>query len=157
MTLREALKHHPFVAGLPVQELASIEAIARKVEFQENEIVLAPGTRARNFFLLLTGSVCVEVSRPCYTVAVQALGPGDAFGWSSLLNHQDTMFQVRAREHSTAICLDGMSLWALCVENPHFGVVMLRRVLQMVAGRVNGAEARIAEFCGVHASDGVPT
>ena len=116
-------------------------------------MILEPGTRARNFYLLMSGSVCVEVSRPYYTVSIQALGPGDAFGWSSLLNHQDTMFQVRAREHSTAICLDGIALWALCIENPDFGVVMLRRVLEMVAGRVNGAEARLAEFCG--ATDGV--
>ena len=42
--------------------------------------------------------IAEETGGRFYTVSIQALGPGEAFGWSSLLDHHDTLFQVRARE-----------------------------------------------------------
>ncbi len=47
----------------------------------------------------------VQLRTPAYVVAVQALGPGDVFGWSALLEEHDTLFEVRAREATTALRL----------------------------------------------------
>ena len=110
MPLLDTLSHHSFLAGLTDEQLDTLGTLAREVSFEENELVLTTGQQSKVFYLLLTGSVCIEARSLAYTMSIQALGPGEAFGWSSLLNHHDTLFQVRARERSTALCLNGDGL-----------------------------------------------
>jgi CRP-like cAMP-binding protein len=149
MPLVDALLHHTFLAGLTDRQLATLSALAREVSFEENELVLMTGQQSKQFYLLLTGSVCVEARTRAYTISIQALGPGEAFGWSSLLDHHDTLFQVRARERSTALCLDGGDLDAAFHADSELAVEMLRRALKLVAGRVQATEAMLGQLCGM--------
>jgi CRP-like cAMP-binding protein len=149
MTVIDILKQHRFTAGLSDSQLATLSALAREVTFEENQRILAAGQQSEHFYLLLSGSVCVEASVRAFTVLVQALGPGDAFGWSALLDHHDTLFQVRAREHSTALCLNGADLTAAFQQDSGLAAALLRRALKLAAGRVEATEARLAEFCGL--------
>jgi CRP-like cAMP-binding protein len=123
--------------------------MARRVDFEENEIILVDGARSTSFYLLLTGSVVVELRAPRYAVTVQVLGPGQIFGWSALLEDHDTLFQVRAREDTTALQLDGSALKAYCLSDPTLGTELLHRILRVVAGRVKATETRFAEMCGI--------
>src|SRR5690349_21474136 len=148
MTLTESVQDHAFTAGLTEDQLALLSGISREVEFAENELVLQARQHSKNFYLLQTGSVCVEVSARSYTVCIQSLGPGEAFGWSSLLDHHDTLFQVRAREKSRALCLEGETLSALLKDDPELAAELLYRTLKLVAGRVQATEARLGELVG---------
>ena len=149
MALVDALRNHGFTHGLTPEQMASLAAIADEVTFDESELVLMEGQRSTAFYLLTSGSVAVELRASCFVVCVQALGPGQVFGWSSLLDHQDTLFQVRAREHTTALRLDGGALKSLCRTDTPLGTEILQRTLQIVAGRVKATELRFAEMCGV--------
>ena len=148
-TLHDTLRDHRFLAGLAGGQIDRLAAIASEVRFAENELILRAREQSKHFYLLLSGSVCVEARMRAYTVRVQELGPGAAFGWSSLLDHHDTLFQVRARETSTALCLEGPDLAAVFADDPPLAAEMLRRALKLVAGRVQATEARLAEFCGM--------
>ena len=89
---------------------------------------------------------------PRYAISVQALGPGQVFGWSALLNDHDTLFQVRARELTTALRFDGASLKAKCRENAPLGCEIFSRTLRVVAGayaQPNCGSPR----CAAYASD----
>jgi CRP/FNR family cyclic AMP-dependent transcriptional regulator len=143
------LRSHDFLRGLKDAELSSLASIASKVTFEENEMILVDGQQSSAFYLLVTGSVAVELRTPRYAVCVQALGPGQVFGWSALLEHQDTLFQVRAREQTMALRFDGPALKAKCHAEPELGAEILQRTLQVVAGRVKATEIRFAEMCGV--------
>jgi CRP/FNR family transcriptional regulator, cyclic AMP receptor protein len=143
------LQNHQFVRGLTGQQLESLAAHAAEVDFEENEIILVEGEHSSFFYLLVSGSVAIDLRTSRYSVCVEALGPGQVFGWSSLLDHQDTLFQVRAREHSSALRIDGATMQRLCREDPLLGTEILRRTLQVVAGRVKATEQRFAEMCGV--------
>jgi CRP-like cAMP-binding protein len=149
MQLEAILEEHRFTKGLPARGLAQLAALAREETFAQDQVILVTGAQSRNFYLVLSGSVCVEVRAPSFTVSVQVLGPGDAFGWSSLLHLHDTLFQIRARERTTAIRMDGPGLSAVCEENADFGLALFRRLLTVVAGRVKATEARFGEFCGI--------
>ena len=149
MTLEEAIRNHAFTSGLTEAQVASLASLASQVTFQENEVILVNGQRSTSFYLVVEGSVAVELSSPRYVVCVQAVGPGQMIGWSALLDHQDTVFQVRARERTKALRLDGAALSTLCHADPQLGVEVLRRTLQVVAGRVKATETRFAEMCGV--------
>jgi CRP-like cAMP-binding protein len=149
MPQKQVLRNHPFTQGLGEAQIERLAGIATRVAFEEGQVILADGVRSTSFFLVLTGSVVVELRAPQYVVAVQALGPGNVFGWSALLEDQDTLFQVRAREHTTALQLDGASLKASCISDPTLGTEFFHRILRVVAGRVKATEVRFAEMCGI--------
>jgi CRP-like cAMP-binding protein len=130
-------------------QIAALANIAREVVFEENQVVLLHGERSRAFYLVLTGSVSVELRTSAYVIAVQALGPGEVFGWSALLSEHDTLFEVRARENTTALRLDGTELMAVCHADPVLGMEVLERALAVVADRVKATEIRFAEMCGL--------
>jgi CRP/FNR family cyclic AMP-dependent transcriptional regulator len=143
------LKEHAFTRGLTEEQLNCLAEFAREVSFEENDVVLVDGQRSASFYLVVTGSVVVELRTPGFVSRVQSLGRGDVFGWSSLLERQDTLFQVRAREFTEAIQLDGARLKQRCFEDTVLGTALLHRVLSVVAGRVKATEVRFAEMCGV--------
>jgi CRP-like cAMP-binding protein len=143
------LQTHAFTKGFADPEMAQLAEIAAEVTFQENEIILFAGQCSTALYLLLCGSAAVELRAPSYSVCLQALRPGHAFGWSALLDQQETVFQVRARERSTTLRIDGAALSALCRSHPHLGVKILTRALHVVASRVKATEACFAEMCGM--------
>jgi CRP-like cAMP-binding protein len=149
MTLNQVLRNHAFTRGLADAQIAALASIASEATFEENQVVLVDGERSRAFYLVLTGSVSVELRTPSYVVSVQALGPGQVFGWSALLEDHETLFQVRARENTTALRLDGADLKAACHQDRLLGMEVLQRALAVVAGRVKATEIRFAEMCGV--------
>jgi CRP-like cAMP-binding protein len=150
-TLAPVLRAHAFTSGLTDPQVDALAALATQVTFEENQVVLECGERSTSFYLLVEGSVAVELRTPRYAVCVQALGPGQVFGWSAFLDDTDTVFQVRSRERSAALRLDGAALNAAFHTDSQLGVEILRRTLQVVAGRVKATELRFAEMCGVKA------
>jgi CRP/FNR family transcriptional regulator, cyclic AMP receptor protein len=149
LSLDQILHNHGFAQGLSEAQIARLLSFASEVAFREDEVILMEGQISEAFYLLIAGSVAIELRNPRYAICVEALGPGKAFGWSSLLDHQDTLFQVRARERTTALRLDGAALKSLCRTDPELGIEILQRTLQLVAGRVKATEIRFAEMCGV--------
>jgi CRP-like cAMP-binding protein len=149
MTLEKTLVEHAFSRGLTGPQVVSLLEVAGEVTFNEDQVILVHGQRSDFFYLLTEGSVVVELRAPSFSVCVQELGPGDVFGWSALLDQQDTLFHVRARERTTALRLPGEKLRAICRDDAQLGAELLTRVLRVVAGRVKATEVRFAEMCGV--------
>ncbi|MBZ5728919.1 MAG: cyclic nucleotide-binding domain-containing protein [Acidobacteriia bacterium] len=149
MPLAQTLRNHAFTIGLDEGQIASLSSLATEVTFEENQVILVDGEQSKSFYLLTSGSVAVELRTPRYVVCVQALEPGQVFGWSALLEHQDTLFQVRARERTTALRIDGAALKSECRSDTQLGAEILERTLRVVAGRVKATEIRFAEMCGV--------
>lgn len=138
-----------FVSGLSKAQIRALDALGKTAKFEDDDLILIAGERSKTFYLLLSGSACVEVATDFCAISVQALVPGDAFGWSSLLDHHTTLFQVRARERCSTLCLDGAAVTSLCQKDPELGVKLLQGALRTAAGRVEGLELRLAEFCGL--------
>lgn len=149
LTPHDILKDHDFTRGLTDPQISKLASLCTEVTFQDDDVILVNGQRSEFFYLVLTGSACVELRAARFTVCLQALGPGQAFGWSALLDHQDTLFQVRAREPMTTLCLHGSDLAQLCRTDPELGAQILMRTLAVVARRVKATEERFAEMCGV--------
>lgn len=149
MTLSETLNAHAFTSGLSAPQVEKLAQLAHEVSFREGEIILVAGRQSKALYLLLGGSACIEVVTRNYVVWVQILSAGAAFGWSALLDHHDTLFQVRAREVSRALCLDGERLYAALHADSDLAAVLLRRTLNLVAGRLQATETRLGEMCGV--------
>lgn len=149
MTLTHAVKEHNFLSGLSGPQAEKLMSLAEEVHFAENELILTEREQSRYFYLLLEGTVSIEVSTRAFTVCIQALGPGEAFGWSALLEHHDTLFQVRAREECRALRIEANDLAAALKADPELGTEVLRRALNLAAERIKATEQRLAELCGV--------
>ena len=149
LTLESTLRNHSFTQGLADEHVAKLASLATEVTFAEDEVILHDRQTSQYFYLVTTGSVTIELHASTFTVSVLPLGPGQAFGWSALLDHEDAVFQVRAREHTTALRLAGADLAEACKQDPQLGVEILLRTLHVVAGRIRATEARFAEMCGV--------
>jgi CRP-like cAMP-binding protein len=149
LAIETMLRGHTFVRGLSEAQIARLAAVATHVTFDENQIILTDHQQSSAFYFLLSGSVAIELRASRYAVCVQALGPGQVFGWSALLDDQDTLFQVRAREVTAALRVSGEELKALCHLDAPLGTEFLRRTLQVVASRVRATEERFAEMCGI--------
>ena len=138
-----------FLAGLTDAQRSAILSLGEVVEIPEGEVVLSSGERSMYCYLVKSGSVTVALATPRVAVNVQVVGPGEAFGWSALLRAQDSRFQVRARELTTAIRIPGTALANCCRTNPELGVELLLRFLAVVAERVSATEMVFAEWCGI--------
>jgi signal-transduction protein with cAMP-binding, CBS, and nucleotidyltransferase domain len=88
MTL--ALRGHAFLSGLDEAQLAVLAKIAQPVQFSEQELILEAKQPPRDFYLLLSGSVSIELNKGHYAVRIQYLGPGDAFGCWNITIHCST-------------------------------------------------------------------
>ncbi|MGA2574571.1 MAG: cyclic nucleotide-binding domain-containing protein [Bryobacteraceae bacterium] len=155
MTLSETLRNHAFMRGLGDRLIAKLALLATEAAFAENEVILMDRRQSQYFYLVTSGSVSIELHSPIFTVSVLAVGPGQAFGWSALLDHQDTVFQVRAREETAALRFAGADLTEACRSDGELGVEILLRTLQVAAGRIEATEARFAEICGVRIKSSV--
>ena len=91
--------------------------LAHEVRFEDDQLIFVDGQNSRALYLLIEGSVAVELRTTGFVVCVQALGPGQVFGWSSLLDDQDTLFQVRAREQIRALKINGAELSSLQLDS----------------------------------------
>ena len=149
MTLQHLIRRHAFTEGLSDEQVARLAAISTEVAFEPGTPILQIGQLSQHLYLLFSGSVAVELRTPQITVCVQALGPGDVFGWSALLADHDTFCQVRARERVFALRLDGTLLEHLLHTDAQLCSKLLPRTLTLMASRVKATEERFAEMCGV--------
>ncbi len=148
IALLDLLKRHRFLEGLPHQAVVELARHARPVTFGRDEIILRTGDPSTSFYLLVSGTACIEVSRPVYTVCIQTLGPGEAFGWSAVLGEPFTVFQVKAREPVQAIELPATVVTALCEADTQVAATFYRKLAELLARRVKALELRLAEFLG---------
>jgi CRP-like cAMP-binding protein len=149
LTLHNILRDHAFTSGLADCHVATLASLATLVTFASDELILTDHEHSRYLYLITAGSVSIELRTPIFNVSVQAVGPGEAFGWSALLRHQDTLFQARARERTAALRFAGEDLLEAGRLESDLGVEILLRMLQVAAGRIRATEVRFAEMCGV--------
>jgi CRP/FNR family transcriptional regulator, cyclic AMP receptor protein len=149
LTLQSTLRNHAFTHGLADHHIARLASLATEVGFAADEVIFEDRDHSQYFYLVTSGSVTVELHAPTFSVSVLPVGPGQAFGWSALLDRQSTVFRVRAREQTVALRIAGPDLTAACRSDPELGVEILLRTLQVAAGRIRATEARFAEMCGL--------
>jgi len=150
MVERERIASHPFVRGLPDSCKKRISRLGREVSFEVDEVIFRAGKTLQHFYLLISGSVCVEINAPGYRVCIDAVGPGGAFGWGSLLPDHRTTFQVRCRElHTVAVRLDAEKLLAACQRDPALNAAISFRIGTLIAERLRATESKLTEFCGI--------
>ncbi len=145
-TLRDALTEHPFLAGLPPVHVDKLAEICFEKTFGEDEILFRESDPSGFFYLLLSGTVALEITAPGRVVRIMTVGAGEELGWSSLMADGRKQFQARALEPVHALALDGSRLRKLCEADHEFGHNMMKRLLVVVSERLQNTRLQLLDI-----------
>jgi len=145
-SLVETLKEHAFLAGFRPEHIDQLAAMANEVQFDRDQVIFREGDASSFLYLIIKGKVALEVTALGKTVRVQTLHDGDELGWSSVIPSSGKHFQARALTAVRALAFDAARLREACDTNCGFGYALMRRMLHVVAGRLQAFRIQLLDM-----------
>ena len=148
MSVEQVLRNSSIFRGLSEQELALLELACREETAIKGALVLKQDELARCLYLVDEGRVGLHMSleRPDGSstgrTAVASIGPGEAFGWSALVQPYQSTLSATAVELCKLIALEGSTLRELLADHRDMGYTVMVNVAGLIAERL--AETREA-------------
>ena len=142
----EALNKQPLMKEFTPAQIGRLRRLAKMVRFAPNEVIHHEGDECSEFFLVVDGQVAIELAGRHEVLRVETVGPGGEFGWSALLMGTSRYFQARALGEVRALAFDAAGLRQLCDDDPEFGYVLMRRLLAVVANRLQATRVQVADM-----------
>jgi CRP/FNR family cyclic AMP-dependent transcriptional regulator len=144
--LADALREHPFLAGLPPAVADALEPLSQAVTFEAGDVLAHEGDVADTFFLLTKGRVQFDLESPGKgDVVIGTLGAGDALGWSWAVAPHRWTSTARATKRTRGIAIDGGRLRALCAADHELGFLLHGRLMATLASRLSAARVQLLD------------
>lgn len=141
------LTKHPWLAGLPVDQVQLVGEHAREVRLDAGQIIFAEGQVADRFWLIWEGQVALVLEIPARgTVLVETLTAGDCLGWSWLFPPYRWQFGAIAVSKTRAVEIDGTAVRAACDANPGLCAAIYRRVSATTVERLQATRLRLLDL-----------
>lgn len=141
--LIETISNHGLLKDLDPHHLHRLAGLALEAFFDPGHVVFHEGDDCMFFYLLVSGSVLLKSGDEF----VQVLGPGEALGWSSLIEGEHKHFQAVALTRVTALAFDGAELRRVSNAHPDFGYALLKRLLPVLVQRLEAARHATSQAC----------
>jgi CRP/FNR family transcriptional regulator, cyclic AMP receptor protein len=137
-TIAELLPNLPGFLGLTADEYDKLIHIARIDKIENEAVIFREGEKADNLYTVLNGRVHLESYVPSLgPLEVFVAEPLDMFGWEGMtINVRQRITLARALTPTTLISFEGKALRHLCEEDHHIGYIIMRRVVNVIAGRL---------------------
>lgn len=143
--MTEGLRSHPFLAGLAPEYVDQLAEITTTARYAGNDVVLEQGEQSTHLYLITAGRVALEISGPGQPFRVDTLAAGDEFGWSWALGTPG-VYQVRTLEPMEALVVSASELSELCERDAAFGYALMRRLLGVVAERLQATRTTVIDM-----------
>jgi len=144
--LLDTIRAHPFVKDFQPQHLERLAELAQEAHFDRDQIIFREHDASSFFYLIVSGKVALEVTALGRTLRVQTLDDGEELGWSSVLPSEGKHFQARALSSVRALVFDGARLREACDQDFSFGYALLRRLLAVVADRLQRTRIQLLDM-----------
>ena len=144
-SIADELQRHPFLAGFEPRYVDALARIAKPARFGANHVILEQGRGSTQLYLITSGRVALEISGTGQPFRVDTLVPGDEFGWSWALGNPG-VYQVRTLEPVDALVLSASELNDLCEQDAVFGYALMRRLLGVVAERLQATRLTVIDM-----------
>jgi CRP-like cAMP-binding protein len=132
---------------LDFSELQDIAAIAYEKEFEAGHVIFRPGDRAEEMYIVEEGRVSIEIEvGPSERISVYVLGPGNFFGYPSLLSSKAYTTVGTCLEKTKLIAIRGDQLLSLLEKDPKRGCKVLRRLAELIAKKLAETRRQLV-FC----------
>lgn len=144
----EAVREHGLLKDLDPQFVERLAGLALEAQFRPDQIVFREGDQSGFFYLIVSGTIALEMTAASHAIRVQTLHEGDAMGWSALLPGDGKHFQARATSHVRALAFEGTRVRDAFDQDPAFGYAMTKRLLKTVVERLDATRVQLADAYG---------
>ena len=147
-TALEALRGLPFVENMESSHIERLASMAKEVGFEEDQVIFREGETGRQFYIVLTGKVALEITTQKGLSRVLTVEQGHELGWSFLLPNAGRYFRARALERVRALVFSGDELNRACEQDALFAYRLTKRVLRVVTERLEAVIVRFHDIYG---------
>lgn len=146
-TMTEMLAQHAFFQGMDQKLIHVIAAKATQVSFGVGKYIMREGQNANTFYLILQGKVALEIAAMSQEkIVIDTVEPGEAMGWSWLIDPYEWLFSARVVESTQAIAIDGDFLRDQCDINPYLGYELMKRIVGVIAHRLQVTRIQLLDI-----------
>jgi len=136
--LVQALQAIPWFQVMTAEHFEKIVKIAKVLKFEPGQVIFHEGDKEDYLYVVLEGRVAIEITVPGRgRMRILTADAMDEVGWSSVtpIVRQRTA-GARAVLPSRLVAFDASELRKLCDEDHDFGYYVMRRLVNVVAGRL---------------------
>ena len=139
-------RHHPLRAipiftDLSRRELASVERILHRREYQKDEVVFRQDDPGIGMYIVESGKIAI-ISDPG-AVELSVLSDGDFFGELPLLDSAPRSATAIARTHSRILGFFQPDLFSLIERDPRLGVKLVMHLAAIIGSRLRVADENV--------------
>ena len=132
------IKQKELFEGLGKEFIKEIIDLTEKKTYRKGDVVFREGNHAGRFYVLLRGRVRLTVGEG-RRVAFTVNHAGEIFGWSSLLGRSAYAASAVCEEPTALLRVDRVKLNMALEKDPANGLILLRRLAQMLGHRLHEA------------------
>ena len=138
-TLMASVTDHGLLKDLDPRYAHKLASLALEAHFEPEQVIFKEKDTAGFFYLILSGSVTLEIVGPARRIEIEILHGGEGMGWSALLSEEPKHLQARALTEVRALAFEGKGLREACDNHPEFGYALMKRLLAMAVERLDAA------------------
>ena len=121
--------------GMEQEVLQQIDKIMVKKSCAEGSVLFERGHSANNLYILGEGSIELTIGDNGH-VTHGVKTPGEAFGWSSLVNHHVYTASAVCSSPTELVSIPSEKLNKIFESNPASGLIFFRRLAEIISKRV---------------------
>jgi CRP/FNR family transcriptional regulator, cyclic AMP receptor protein len=146
-SLEEAVRKHPFLAGLNVHQYRLLSDCAMACRFEAGAPIFRAGDPANRFYLIQKGKVGLYApTADRGLVCLQVLKDGDVLGWSWLFPPFYWHFDAQAIEPTDAIFIYATPLRAECECDHELGYELFKRMAEVMLKRLQATRRQLMKL-----------
>ena len=144
--LWETLRNIEFLRGVDDDHVRRLAELGEFVDFPEGTVVFSEGQPASHCYLVVDGSILLEICGPGGCKRILSIGDGDILGWSSMLGKSELTAAARTMKATRAIELSGPRVLVLCEEIPDLGYQLMRCTALALAKRLTATRLQLLDL-----------
>lgn len=149
VNVNAALAHHAFFTGLHPRLIAEVAKCTDVAQFPAGTWIARAGARAETFHAVTDGRAGIELAaagrEPLLVATVHG---GEVLGWSWLVEPHRWTFDVLALDDVSTLAIDAVALRAQCTLDHELGYQLGRRMLRVVASRLDATRHQLVDVYG---------
>lgn len=146
--LVEALRDVRFLHDIDNAHLMQIADVTRLRDVSEGEVLFREGDVPHDVYLVVSGSVALDIRTHGAAKRILEVGAGEILGWSALLEQTQMTATATTVSRTCVAEINTKQLLSICHHNPRFGYELLRRTSLAMASRLSATRMQLIDAFG---------
>ena len=138
--VREVLGESALFGGLSDEQKDKIAQSSREMTFETGDVLFREGDPADNIYIVLSGTVAVEVGllgrKRRRSAVIAAAHRGESVGWSAGIDSQHYLASAYAVEKTSVVAVDHKAVQLLFADNPASGLSVMEKLIDLARSRL---------------------